>query len=367
MPPPRWLLSSSRRILGSQMSQSQVVSEPLPNPHRPAGAPVVRLDTTLILALAALLIVNSHLEDFYPKRWLAADGLLANCMFFLLSGYGIQSSLDAKRQGFVSYALRRLVRIYPAAIIAIALLDGVLGGDFGRWTLDAYVANFLWPTQFTYVGLIGPFYLLAYVLALPRSRWLTWVAFAAAIALYGYCFAREFPSLHAGERLSLGMRSPGVSDANYVAFFLGGMLLAGRVGGPRARRLPLKAAALAAVTLLYFAVKALMVIGGWHSNLYPVLHVLVALSCALGLAVLTDERVLGPVRRVKLLWVAVVFVGALTLEFYVVHETLIHAVPISRVPFPANILVLLAVVSLLSWLLSRATSPLRDWVDRRTR
>jgi peptidoglycan/LPS O-acetylase OafA/YrhL len=79
------------------------------------------IDTTLMLALAAWIIVNSHLEQFYPYRWLAADGLLGNTMFFFLSGFGVQSSLLRSRQEFTGFAIRRIVRLYPSVVLASAI------------------------------------------------------------------------------------------------------------------------------------------------------------------------------------------------------------------------------------------------------
>lgn len=69
-----------------------------------------RRDTTLLLAISAAVIVNSHLDCFYPAGYafLAADGLLGNSMFYLLSGYAIEASLSARRHGFWGFIGRRI-------------------------------------------------------------------------------------------------------------------------------------------------------------------------------------------------------------------------------------------------------------------
>ena len=57
-----------------------------------AAADAPRRDTTLMRALGALLVANSHLEHFYPFAWLAGDGLVGNSFFFLLAGFGLEQS-----------------------------------------------------------------------------------------------------------------------------------------------------------------------------------------------------------------------------------------------------------------------------------
>ena len=45
-----------------------------------------RANTTAPMAIAAVLIANSHLERFYPHPWVAGDGLLGNALFFFTAG-----------------------------------------------------------------------------------------------------------------------------------------------------------------------------------------------------------------------------------------------------------------------------------------
>src|SRR5262249_6981058 len=131
----------------------------------------MRPDTRLILAICALLIVNSHLEGFYPMGWqcLAADGLLGNSLFYMLSRFGIQSSLMSREQDFLSYMRRRILRIYPTLILVVGILSGIVGAKFLTWNLPEYFSVFVWPTSFGYVEWIVLFYAAGYVLFVPRS------------------------------------------------------------------------------------------------------------------------------------------------------------------------------------------------------
>ena len=85
-----------------------------------------------MLCVACGLIVNSHLEQYWPRAMFAVDGLLGNSFFYLLSGFGIGASLFRRPQGFGTFLIRRLVRIYPAVIVAVLLFGGILVGH--AWT-----------------------------------------------------------------------------------------------------------------------------------------------------------------------------------------------------------------------------------------
>ena len=98
------------------------------DPKEIAALPAGRLDTALVLCIACVLIVNSHLEQFWPQSFLAVDGLLGNSLFYLMSGFGIGSSLLSRSQRCIPFLARRLVRIYPAVIIAVLLFVGLAGG-----------------------------------------------------------------------------------------------------------------------------------------------------------------------------------------------------------------------------------------------
>ena len=87
-------------------------------------------ETKPLLFFACALIVNSHLEPFYPLSYLAADGLLGNSLFFFMSGFGIQSSALSHAKSFKDYALRRILRLYPSVIICMVIFDLLINRNF---------------------------------------------------------------------------------------------------------------------------------------------------------------------------------------------------------------------------------------------
>ena len=329
-----------------------------------------RLDTSLVLCVACGLIVNSHLEAFWPRSFLAVDGLLGNSIFYLLSGFGIGSSLWSRPQRFGPFLARRLVRIYPAVIVTVLLLVGIVGGHaFGTvdgvpaWSLGEAFHSLIWPTPFTYVRNIIAIYVIGYVVAWPRSTTVLSAALIAMIGLFLYACGSHAPGLPAGAKLALGSLPVGVYDAFDTALFLGGMSIAG------ARRFPVRGGAVNAILaallcIAYFAIKYVMVIKGVGAEFYPLLFVLVAAMSCLALGVLSDPAVIQPLKRIPWLGSSIDLVASLTLEIYVVHQVVISTFGgLAGIPFPINIALLVLISVAGAALLQRLTAPLRRWVD----
>jgi len=360
------------------MASSVGIPESRGNPPCGSGEAIVgrsfRLDTSLFLCVACGLIVNSHLESFWPRPFLALDGFLGNSFFYLMSGFGIGSSLFSRPQRFIPFLARRLVRIYPAVMIAVLLFIGVVGGrayatvdGLPPWTLDEACRALIWPTPFTYVRNIVAIYVIGYIVALPRSRPILYAGFATAIGFFLYDCVRDDATLGPAARLSLGSVPTSVYDSFDTALFLGGMIMAG--SRTSAFRHFWASACLAVLLCIaYFALKYAMVVSGVGGQFYPVLFLLVGGVSCLAIGVLSDPVIIQPLRRVRWLARGIDLVAGLTLEIYVLHQTLIGTFPgLATIQFPLNIILLVLISVAAATLLRLVTEPLRKWVDGLTR
>lgn len=109
--------------------------------------------------IAAGLVVFQHLAEYYPTGWskplvALGPGVTGVALFFLISGYVIPFSV---RRGLDlrSFAIRRLLRIYPLFLAALALVaiggwTGVLGqwGDLREADFLRWLANLLLVQEF---------------------------------------------------------------------------------------------------------------------------------------------------------------------------------------------------------------------------
>jgi hypothetical protein len=118
------------------------------------------------------------------------------------------------------------------------------------------------------------------------------------------------------------------------------------------------------MSIAYFALKYLMIVQGIGAGFYPVLFVLVGAASYLVIGVLSDPVIMQPLRRVPWLAWGVDLVAGLTLEIYVLHQTLISTFPgLSTIQFPLNIILLVLISVAAASLLRLVTDPLRRWVD----
>ena len=100
-------------------------------------------------AFATILITNSHYEVVYPIQALGTGGLLGNSIFFIVSGFCLANGV---KRGFVSWFSKRITRIYPACFIAT--IFGIVIGRFEIGGIYDFVASFIYPTKFGFIGTI---------------------------------------------------------------------------------------------------------------------------------------------------------------------------------------------------------------------
>lgn len=81
-----------------------------------------RAASAFLRFVAIVLVINSHMDEFYPYPWLATGGAIGNSLFFMLSAYGLLMSEQSYKQSFTEYYVKRVKRIYPAVWINIVCL-----------------------------------------------------------------------------------------------------------------------------------------------------------------------------------------------------------------------------------------------------
>lgn len=95
------------------------------NTHRDISIDIIKF-------LAVFLIINSHMDSLYT-RWsiLATGGAIGDVLFLFCSGYTLL--LSNKKENFIDWYKRRIIRIYPSVIvcsIVAILFSGTYDIDF---------------------------------------------------------------------------------------------------------------------------------------------------------------------------------------------------------------------------------------------
>lgn len=115
---------------------------------------------TVLRAMSAMIITNSHYTGFYPTDLIANGGLLGDVIFFAVSGY----CLFNIKMPFGKWYLKRLLRVYPSAII-ITLIYILVGWYQTEFSFKSLFWWFAYPTNYHFVASIIVLYIPFYFVA----------------------------------------------------------------------------------------------------------------------------------------------------------------------------------------------------------
>jgi peptidoglycan/LPS O-acetylase OafA/YrhL len=289
----------------------------------------------MLMALAALLVTNSHLERYYPRSWLAGDGLLGICLFFFLAGFGLVASEQNRPRRFLPWLWRRAVRLYPTLFLVVGVFGLGIGSEWRNWSPRDYPTHLIWPTLFTYVFYVVPFYFVFFPLMKLRRPWVFPAAAISLIIVYacGYYFDLQRIEPHSAMHLS-GRPQVVLTTAYLQIMLLGGWLAFRRQ--PASRSVASQAALATLLGVVYLALKFAKVLG-YAGPAYPLLHVFAFALCFALFDFLTAPSVVAYVRRHDALSRVATLIAALTLEIYLVHEYTAKYEWLWRTPFPWNL------------------------------
>ena len=282
-----------------------------------------------VKCLAALLIVNSHLDALYPEglRMLATGGAIGNSLFFYCSGYTLA---HGRLLPFSSWYKRRLSRILPTFLVCTVVCSYLLGTPW--WSTAA---------AFWFVRCILAHYAALYVIRtrLMGHKTVVWAVTAALIA--GWWMLMENPQ----------------DDIYDAAYFLWlhyfPCTLLGLFAAFSARRpSPPASAAVAAFLVAAYYVIRFVAVGSVEFGALQLLavavvallpHYLVNASRAPAVSALMGSAA-GRVVR---------FVGGLSLEIYLVHFLVAGCG--SNLVFPMNVVQVFVVTVIAAYLMRALT------------
>lgn len=321
-------------------------------------------DTVVLQCLAALSIANSHLEAFYPQSWMAADGLLGNSMFFLLSGYGLMCSEQQHSRPFLQYYWRRILRIYPSLFLTMLIFPLWRYGTWRVWSVTDYIRHFIYPTGYEFIWQIMVFYIAFYFLSkLRQPRIFLWTA-TALILPYAWFWWTDVES---GRTASLMLGK--INTYIKWVYFFQTMLLGGWLAGGDLKRCLLKLRhpwlLLAGFFMAYVAIKYAMVKGvrtplGLFFNFYSLLHLLTVVIILFAFGLTIGSAFLDVLRKIKPLYWIVSMIGGLTLEIYIVHDFVFRDPRVVHIVFPLNVIVFFVISICLSWVVAQMARVLRQ-------
>ena len=294
-----------------------------------------RDDTVFLRFLAILLVLNSHLDAYYPIPYVGTGGSIGNSLFFMLSSFGLFLSEKENPNSLPGYYEKRILRIFPSVWIVIVLLllpIQVYTSKIGGYNLLSFLGNFFYP-PFWFVQALMCFYLIGYFIMRNYSDRKTALFAAALMAIYGLFYVSFIDlSVFSVETLP-------IDQFFYLGVFTFGIFLGSRndeikYGG-------IGDFILAFLILLAIYGHKFLMLKGFCCQfqfiqqfmIFPLLVFLLRLSRS---PLITDEVMNLPVLSQVIRWI-----GASTLEIYIVH-TVLSELKIYRMhTFPVNVFVFL--------------------------
>lgn len=297
-------------------------------------------DTTFLLCICTWLIVNSHLKMFHPYSWMGFDGLLANSLFYFLSGYGIQRSLDSRATPFIPFILRRMKRLYPSVIIVTTFF--VITGIHNFYFQDILQVFkfFIWPTPYTYIGMIVIYYCFLWIFSHFRSKYMVISMIFSLISFFTIVYY-DLDRISDIGSLTLG-NLPATLWFSYfwVATAMGALFSRANIQSiSNISRIVICCIFVG----MYLIIKFIIVVLKINIWIYPILFIIVLLICFASAATFCDRDFNRRIRAIPILGAFFALSAGLSLQIYLVHEPLVHVPILMNIMWPLNILILASI------------------------
>ena len=310
-------------------------------------------DTQFLRALAILLVINSHLDKYYPIPYIATGGAIGNSIFFFLSAFGLYISQHESSQHFKDWFTHRIGRIYPSLwIVLISLYMPILiwRGKLCYSTVITFIGYFFSP-PYGFLQYLLVFYLLAFPLL--KNLWKTniLVILGMLSLLYIGCYI----SIVDLSRWSVE-ESP-FDLIHYFMVFIFGIYIAKKSQDIIYSGVMNYIYLFSLIGLVYTH-KYLMLKGLYleyqflqQASIYPILYYLLKIS--------RSPFIMTKLMRVPFLSRPVDFIANNTLEIYLIHETISYPILYMQMPFPINLIVFLLLTLCLSAIVNRLANSVR--------
>jgi peptidoglycan/LPS O-acetylase OafA/YrhL len=327
-------------------------------PHSVASAepqvPIEGTNTRFLLMAAALLIVNSHLEAYYPVPYLAGDGLLGLSLFFFISGIGVTLSAQRGMRSFYQYYWRRIMRIYPTLWL-ITIPAALIRGELAHATPLALVERFIWPTANTFVGPLMVCYVLLYFVLRMQSAQLT---LSLMLLLYLPQIPLIWTTAHSDKSLVFTTAGLWIAWITNFQIMLLASFLALRLQKIRRERFVLDVTGCAVLSLTFIVMKFVFVRkqAGW---LFPLLYLNATVLFIFLFRIASSNELAAVLSRIRPVAFLIAFVGGCTLEIYFIQELLVPRPQLQHIRFPLNVLALWALLIPCAFLVQRIVAWMR--------
>lgn len=311
---------------------------------------------TVLRALAAAIITNSHYTGVYPTDLIANGGLYGDVIFFAVSGFCLVNIKDS----FPKWYGKRLLRIFPTVVLitTVFCVLGLFKLDFSEGLLKGFVNMFIYPTTYHFIASIVVLYIPFYFVM--RIEWLrNHIPFVAGvigiiwIAIYIFFYDRSYYHIDT-------VREPMIRFLFFFAMLLGSYF---RLNKERFvnKKSVLSWIALPVLFVVYFASKLVFSRMSSISDLQVVNQfILIAFLTVTFRCFASIDSLLDKLPKVVKEFIR--FISGITLEIYLVQIPLIQVLNIFK--FPLNWIFITTIIILLASILKKVSGFIQKAIDK---
>lgn len=311
-------------------------------------------DTQFLRALAIIIILNSHLDRYYPIPHIGTGGAIGNSIFFFLSSFGIFLSQQKQNNPFLEWYAGKIGRIYPSlwiVLLSLAMPIMIMDGKLSPSTITLFTGYFFNP-PFWFLQALLVYYLISFPLLKDDGKNNALVVFTVLIIIYTVIYITWV------DLSVFSIEKTPFDRIHYFMIFVFGIYIAKKrkdieYFGPSNYFF------LIFLVVLVYLHKFLMTKGLYpeyqflqQAAMYPIVYYLLKIS--------RSPFIVFKLMRQKLLSRIVQFLSNNTLEIYMVHETISSPILKLQMPFPINLIVFLVVTFCLSAIVNRLANKMRE-------
>lgn len=308
--------------------------------------------------VAIVLVINSHMDAFYPIPQLGTGGALGNALFFMLSAFGLAQSQQRNPQDFSTYFKNRIIKIYPAIwIVTIVLITPLalyyhfsnpsilinFKTDFnwGGNLLNAFSILFFPPPAFWFLQALMLYYIIGYFYIYKFDDFVKKILLAVLLLAYSMLYIKNsnFNYLAIEQILEFKL-------IFYILIFLFGIELAKRPKHVNSNTWK-DWIGLAVCMIIIYGHKLLMM-QGWAGGWQFIQQLAIFPSVFFGIRLANCNAIN---RIMQTPWVSkfIKLCASMTLELYIVHGPIRELINPSSAGFPGNVVIYLPMVFLAAY------------------
>lgn len=308
-------------------------------------------DTQFLRALAIILVLNSHLDRFYPVPHIGTGGAIGNSIFFFLSAYGLYLSQQKLNRNFKEWMAHRMERVYPSLWIVLILINlpiMTMQGKMSSSMVTVFIGDFFNPPYWFLQALLV-YYLLSYPLIKNIKHFnigFIWIVMSLAYTSF-YLLTMDL-SKWTVESLPFVL-------IHYFMIFIFGIYIAKK---PRITYSGISdfISLLLIISLFYFH-KYIMLKGTYIEYqflqqlfMYPILYYFLKVSRSPLIDKFMQEGITSRIIN---------FIADHTLEIYIVHTAISGLILKPKMSFPLNVIVFLILTLCMSAVVNNLAKKLR--------